>query len=282
MTGWVFDAMVALAVCSLLMALYKVPAARNINKYSFGVAAYFFATVSSGYVLAPLIHFDKATILYGVLWGVGYAVLTAIQMHVLHMRDTSGIFPFTSLGSNILVVIGGVLLLHEHISPLQGIAVLFSFVLFAVVYRSDKLHFAGTVMLAFVVIALLSTFNKFVQKFGAGVLETGNFTFWQLFFAFIASIFIWLWAERRIPKIEFPKTEFVAWAALLGVLQVAANFWIIKALATGPIALVYVIIGLYTFFTSVIAALLFKEKITRKSIAVIVASIAIVLLIKIG
>jgi uncharacterized membrane protein len=282
MTDWVFDSFIALLVLSLLMALYKVPAARKINKYALGSWSYVIATLSAGYYLFPHLTFDKRTLVYAALWGTGYAILTAMQMHVLHKHETSKVFPFTSLASNVLTVIGGVFILHEYMSFLQGIAVLLSIFLFGVAFGRNDAQLTKEILPAFMTIALLSTFNKFVQKIGAGDVEIYNFIFWQLFFAFISSIIIWIIAEKRIPKISTPKTEFIAWGLLIGIIQFAGTFWVIKALSTGPISIVYTIIGLYSFFTSVIAALLFRERITRKSLIFIFTSITIILLIKLG
>lgn len=282
MTDWVFDSFVALLVLSLLMALFKVPAARKIDKYSLGAWSYFIAALSAGFFLYPHIAIDTTTIAFGATWGTGYAILSALQMHVLHKRDTSGVFPFTSVASNILTVIGGVFILHEYLSLIEWCAIFFSIALFVFAYRKKDTHFTREILPTFAAIALLSTFNKFVQKIGAGNVEIYNFVFWQLLSAFIASLILWVWAEKKLPTFRKPNGEFIAWGLLLGIILFAGNYWVIKALSSGPISIVYTIIGLYTFFTSVLAALFFKEKITRSNLLFIFASIGIVLLIKLG
>lgn len=282
MTDWVIYALASLAQLSLLMALYKVPAAKQISKYTLSVWTFFFATVLAWILLHSSVSLDSETLLLAFLWGTGYAVLTLIQMHALHLHDTSSVFPFTSLTSNILVIIGGVLFLHEFISPTQWLAVVLAIALFTASYWNKRLHFVVTVLPLFLSISLLSTVNKFLQKAGASHVNPHNFMFWQLVFSFLASIVILLYVKKQVPAKELLHRELLFWAIITGVLQMGSTYTIVIALSVGPISLVYIILGLYTFFTSLFAALFFKEKITARSLLFILLSFFIVLLIKFG
>ena len=51
MTSWMFYAVFGMLQSGLLMALFKVPAAKQINKYSLSTWAYLFAMLVAGYVL---------------------------------------------------------------------------------------------------------------------------------------------------------------------------------------------------------------------------------------
>lgn len=282
MTSWTFYAVVGMLQVGLMMSLHKVPAAKQISKYALSAWSFFFASLVAGIVLHQYIVIDFKTIFYSFLWGTGYAVLTLSQMHALHKHDTSGVFPFTSLASNIFVIIGGVLFMNDVISLLQWVAIVASVLLFVGAYWNSKMHFLLEILPPFAFIAFLSTFNKFVQKAGASSLEVHNFIFWQLIFALIASLVILLVIAKRFSFTELTHRHLLGWALAMGVLNFGSNYAIVKALSVGPISLVYVILGLYTFFTTMFAALLFKEKITRKSLVFIALSILVVLLIKLG
>ena len=201
---------------------------------------------------------------------------------MLYKRDTSGVFPFTSLASNILVVIGGIIIFHDHITVLQEFAVLLAVVFFIIYNYSDKLHFTRDIVPSLILIALLSTFNKFVQKIAASQVEPYNFIFWEMFFMFVTSFFIWLYNRREKMSLSLPSMELTLWAAIMGLVSFGSTYFIVKALTTGPISLVYMILGSYTFLTSIFAAVLFKEKITKKSLVAVLVSFVIVLLIKLG
>ncbi len=282
MNIWITYSIVSLALVSLLMTTYKVPAAKQINKYTLSAWQYFFASILAGILLYPSISFDQRTLLLGFIWGTGYAILVLSQMHVLHKQDTSSVFPFTSLASNIFVIIGGVLLLNEVITLVQWVAVSLSVLLFIAQYWNSKIHFVVEILPLFMFISILSTFNKFVQKNAADNVNVYNFIFWQLTFAFIASLAIVLYKRKHILLSELTHGNMLKWSFASGILQMGVSYFITKALSLGPISLVYVIIGLYTFFTSLFAALLFKEKITSKSLLFIFLSFLIVLLIKFG
>lgn len=282
MNSWIFYSVLGLLQIGLMMSLYKVPAAKQISKYALSVWSFFFASLIAGIVLHTFIVVDFKVLFYSFLWGTGYALLTLTQMHALHKHDTSGVYPFTSLASNIFVVIGGVLFMNDIISPLQWVAIALSVLLFIVAHSSGKVRFLGEILPLFTLIALLSTFNKFVQKAGASSLEIHNFIFWQLAFACIASLIILIITTKKFSFTELTHRHLLGWAFAIGALNFGSNYVIVKALSTGPISLVYVTLGLYTFFTAIFAALLFKEKITKKSLMFIGLSFLVVLLIKFG
>jgi drug/metabolite transporter (DMT)-like permease len=282
MNSWIFYAVVAVLQVGLMSALYKVPAAKQMSKYALLTWSFFFSVVTVGVVFHQYIVFDITTILYASVWGAGYAALTLTQMHALHKYDTSEVFPFTSLLSNILVVLGGVLFFNEIISLVQWIAVVVSVYLFVAAHWNSKVHFFAEVFPVFMAIVFFSTFSKFVQKLGADVLEMHNFIFWEFVFAFVASLIMFAVTTK---KGYFPKTiphKLLGWALAIGLLNVGTNYATIKALSLGPVSLVYVVIGLYTFFTAIFAALLFKEKITKKHVMYITMSFLVILLIKFG
>lgn len=267
---------------SLLMAIYKVPAAKQINKYTLSVWSYFFASTIAGILLYRSISLDPKTLFLGFLWGTGYAILVLTQMHVLHKQDTNSVFPFTSLVSNILVIIGGVLFLNEVITFVQWIAVSLAILLFIAQYWNSKIHFVLEILPSFMFISVLSTFNKFVQKNAADHVNVYNFIFWQLAFALIASSVIVFYKRKHILLSDLTHGHMLKWSFVSGVLNMGVSYSITKALSLGPISLIYVILGLYTFFTSLLAALFFKEKITVKNLLFIFLSFLIVLLIKFG
>ncbi len=282
MNDWVIYAVLGMLQVGLMMALFKVPAAKKINKYGITAWSYFFAILVAGAILFNYIVLDIRTLILSFLWGAGFATVTLVQMHTLHKHDTSKVFPFTSLASNILVVIGGVLFLNEVISLLQWVAISISIILFTAAFWGKKMDFALGILPSFAFIAILSTFNKFVQKVGADSVEIYNFIFWQLFFALITSVVIMFYTKKETTLSDLVHRHLLKWAVLIGVLQFGTTFTITKALSVGPISMIHIVLGLYTVFTTIFAALLFKEKITRKAVLFILFSFLVVLLIKLG
>ena len=282
MNTWMFYAVFGMLQSGLLMALYKVPAAKQINKYSLLMWTYLFASLIAGYMLRNFIVFDAQAVIFSFVWGTSLAVLSVSQMHVLHKHDTSGVFPFTSLASNVFVVIGGVLFLHNSISLLQWVAVILSVLLFIGAHRNSKKIFIVGILPSFIFIAVLSAFGKFIQNAGANHVETNNFTFWNLVFAFISSLAMLFFVKKQVSFSSLIHKHLIGWAFLIGALQFGTNYAVVHALSLGPISLVFIVVGLYTFFTTIFASLLFNEKITAEKIIFILLSFLIVLLIKLG
>ena len=172
-------------------------------------------------------------------------------MHVLHKHDTSGVFPFTSLASNVFVVIGGVFFLNDFISSIQWLAIILSVFLFIGAHWGSKKKFIIDILPSFAFIALLSTFNKFIQNAGSNHVEFHNFVFWQLVFTFVSSVVMLLFVKKQISFSSLVHKHLVGWALLIGLLQFGTTYAVVTALSLGPISLVFIVLGLYTFFTTI-------------------------------
>lgn len=260
MSSWIPYAVLGMLSAGLQMALFKVPAAKNINKYSLTAWSYLFTLLIALVALHRYIIFDIQTILYSCVWGTSFTVLSLMQMHVLHKRDTSGVFPFTSLASNIFVIIGGVMFLRDSISLLQWFAILLSIFLFIGAQLGNKKHFAVEVLPSFAGIALLSTFNKFIQNAGANRFEVNNFIFWQLAFAFFSSFLMLLFVKKQITIKGLIHRHLLGWALGLGVLQFITNLAIVKSLSLGPISLILLLSGCIHFLQPCLLHYSLKKK----------------------
>ena len=71
---------------------------------------------------------DGATLLWSAAWGVGFAVLSLLQMYALHHVDTISLFPVTSPSSVVLSVAVALLFFGDKVSWLQGLGILLTVV----------------------------------------------------------------------------------------------------------------------------------------------------------
>jgi drug/metabolite transporter (DMT)-like permease len=131
-------------------------------------------------------------------------------------------------------------------------------------------------------IILLSTFIKFIQKSGSISGIAGDYIFWQLFFATVASVFILLIAKNNRLVERKIDGKFILWSTLAGTLTFTGTVAMVKALSTGPFSLVYTINTFYILVSSMVAWKLFNEKLTRQKVLFILAAIVFLVLIKIG
>lgn len=281
MESWIIFSTLSVLAVSFLMAFQKIPSLKKIDKYQFNAAVSFFAALLSFLFLFSHINFKSGAILYAAIWGASFSILNLMQMHALHKSTTSNVFPFTSLLSNIFVVIGGVLFLQDKVTLLQFVAILLAITLMFYSTYKGKVNIVADILPLFFSIAIISAFSKFIQKFGATNSEIYNFIFWELLFCFIFSAAFMFYNRKSFSIGSLSKNTF-NYGVISGVFSFLTTLLVVKALETGPISLVYIIIGTYTFFTSLIAHFIFKESLTRKNIVFILISILIILLIKLG
>lgn len=283
MDPWFLNSILAMMAFGCMQALFKIPAARGYNKYLYSVLSFTVASTLSFVFFRNNISFDVQTMFFGLAWGIANALYVLLTMVILKRLDTSESFPITSLASHFLVVIIGILFFKDILSVLQIVALISTFLLIGFYNHTNK-HITlnnGLIPIATGII-LLSTFIKFIQKSGSISSVTGDYIFWQLFFATIASIFILLLnkenqvAERKIDL------KLILWSALIGTLTFVGTVSMVKALSIGPFSLVYTISSFYILVSSIVAWKLFGEKLTHQKILFILLAIVVLILIRLG
>lgn len=263
------------------MALFKVPATKGHNKFIYSLLSFTVSSVLSFIFFEKSIHIDQTTMLFGLAWGAGYALLVLWQMEMLKKLDTNAFFPITSISSHVFVVAIGLLFFHDKISFLQFLGI---FIAFIVIGFYNQIHRHITLkngLLAGIgAVILLSTLNKFIQKFGSISTETNNFIFWQLFFAMLSSLVILILMSKNGSGENIKISKYlILWSSALGILNFIGTAEITKALSNGPFSLVYTINGFYILITSLIAWKFFGEKLTRYKVGFMIAAILAVILI---
>jgi drug/metabolite transporter (DMT)-like permease len=131
-------------------------------------------------------------------------------------------------------------------------------------------------------IILLSTSIKFIQKSGSISSVTGDYIFWQLFFAMLASVIILLLTKHNRLVERKIDGKLILWSALVGTLTFVGTVAMVKALSIGPFSLVYTINSFYILVSSIVAWRLFGEKLTRQKVLFIFLAIVVLILIKFG
>ena len=266
-----------------MQALFKVPAAKGYNKYVYSVLGFTVAAILSFVFFREVISFDVHTMLLAFVWGIANASYVLLTMAILKRLDTNVSFPITSLGSHFLVVIIGIFFFNDILSALQAAALIATFLLIGFYNHTNK-HITlsnGLIPIATGII-LLSTFIKFIQKIGAISSVTGDYIFWQLFFATIAAVFILLLTKNNRLVERKIDGKLLLWSALVGTLTFVGTVAMVKALSIGPFSLVYTINSFYILVSSIVAWKLFGEKLTRQKVLFILLAIVVLVLIKIG
>lgn len=283
-SSWLIHALIAVVAVGGMASLYKVPSAKGHNKFVFSFLSLLIAALISLVIFRQYINLEYNAVLFGALWGTGFAVVTMLQMELLKKLDTNAVFPITSTSSHVLVVIVGLTFFHDKISLLQFLGIILTFI---IIGFYNKLHKHITFQNGLLPIAssliLLSTATKFFQKLGSTRVEVRNFIFWQLLFAASAALIILLIVERKeIKQHVRVSRQMILWAILLGVLNFVSTAELVKALSVGPFSLVYTINSFYVLITSLIAWKFFGEKLTKRKVTFVFLAVLAVILIGLG
>lgn len=275
--------MIAMVAFGGMQALFKVPAAKGYNKFSYSFLGFMVASILSFLFFRKDISFDTYTMLFGFMWGIGNAVYVLLTMMILKRLDTSASFPITSLGSHVLVVSIGIFFFNDMLSVLQITALIGTFLLIGF-YNHTNRHITlsnGLIPIA-VCIIIVSTSLKFIQKVGSVSTVTSSYIFWQLSFATVAAGIILLVTKSKQPSERKKDRKFVLWSVLVGILTFLGTVAMVKALSAGPFSLVYTINSFYILVSSIVAWKLFGEKLTRQKLIFILLAVIVLILIKLG
>lgn len=231
--NWLFAALASTLVLGVHSALFKLPSTESFSKYQLTVFSSFLATILGGIYAYSSIHMNIIIVSISFLWAFFYIMTIIAQMKSLEYIESSSIFPFTSLLSNIFVVIIGIIFWNDHFTPLQIIAICAACVIFFFHSYRGKLNFRTVILPLFLFIAIGSTLAKNTQKYGsvAGSDNLMNFVFWQMLALFVFSLLLGLARERK--KLLRLKTGLKNWGyiALFGFLQLLASILMVAGLS---------------------------------------------------
>lgn len=279
-----FPFSVAAVICfGISMALYKLPASKNQNRFAVSFWQLFITFLISlvvFYKFIPLTNLN--TILYGSLWGVTFMFSSLLQMKALKEIDTNMLYPVTTSLSLIISVLFGVLFFKDGISWLQIIGmVLIVIVVYLFSYKGKKLQYSNEIAVIGLGIVSLSTFGKIIQKFATDSVNINSLQIYQYLSAAVFSMILYFIIHKKEFKKELFSNSIISGAMIAVPSFIGGYMWLL-ALKKGPFSLVSSIHSLYIIVVSIIAYFLFKEKLTWKKILLIMIAILAMIIIKIG
>lgn len=284
---WFFHSIAAVLTLGVAMALYKLPAFKSQNRYAVtfwaNAVALVFALIFFGSALGQTTF---ATVGFASLWGLLFATTSLLQMKALKTIETNVLFPITSTASAFLAALAGVLVFADVISPLQalgGLVMIGVVLLFKLATKKDySVSNWNSFLLLGAAIVTSSTLGKIIQKTAAISVNPDTFIIYQNLFAALFALLAGLVFSRGMSlKTLRSKGEAIS-GLKIGVFMFTGGVFIVYALTTGPLSLVYTIHPAYTLITALTAVVLFKEKLTWKKTLLIFVAIAAVLLIRLG
>lgn len=282
---WATYAVIAMVSVGIATSLFKMPTFKGYSSLHSTFWVNFFSLV---FALIVFFSFTKEVSLTviswsGLLWGVLFALTTAQQKILLGRMETNILLPVTSSLSNVLIVFVGVFIFSEQLSSLQFFAVfIILFVVFLYSRKKGGLVLDAPAVFFGLGIIISSTLGKVVQKSGAVHEFILHYAVYQYIGATICAFLLVCLFEpsslRKMSKIGG------TWKISLtsGFFMVIAGYAFLLALASGPLAGVYPIAGAYTFVTALLGVWLYKEKLTRYKLFLMLITFLAIVLIKLG
>ena len=281
--SWFPYSVTATILFGIAMAFYKLPYARNINRFATTFWLLFISLILS------LIFFNKyliftntLTILFGLLWGASFTGLVLLQMYALSHVETNTLFPITTIASLLITILIAVFYFGDKLSYLQLIGlILIIFTISFFLYKKGRLQYPRYVILIGFIIIFISAFNKILQKFAADWVNIQAFQVFQYIFASIISLLILIISNRKELYKNLVSKSFKV-GSLIGIFSFFGGYLYLIALTKGPFSLITSIHSSYIFITALTGLVLFKEELTIKKVLLIILAIIATLLIRSG
>src|SRR3989344_3797112 len=198
--SWFPFSLAATLLFGFSLAFYKLPSARNHNRF---VATFWSLAVHM--VLAfvffhSYLSFATPALLWtAFLWGITFTSIVLLQMYALSHVDTNVLFPITTTLSLIITVLVGVFFFREYTTLIQTLGIVLAVVtIFLFLYKKGgKLNYSWLLIGVGSGIALISAFQKVLQKIVADNFDIRAFQIYQYIFGALFAFLLYLVFHRR-------------------------------------------------------------------------------------
>ncbi len=281
--SWFLFSLAATVLLGVAMAFYKLPSAKNHNRF---VATFWSLVIPA--VLSFIFFYSylplstPAMMWTALLWGVTFTCIVLLQMYALGHVDTNVLLPITTTTSMVITILVGIFFFQEHVSIVQALGITLAVVtIFSFLYKGGKLQYSRLLISIGLGIILISAFNKILQKIVADSFDIHAFLIYQYLFAAAFSLLIYLVLHRRDWKAHI-FSGGLGIGSLIGVFGFFGGYALLVALTRGPFPLITSIHSLYILITALTAYFLFQEKLTTKKVLLLLVAILAVVLIRVG
>jgi len=270
--------------------LYKTSARRNYN--SAKITAIFGITVT---VLSVILFFlsgeklinPQYLLLIGFLNAVAFFISLITRFEALKKVAISIFYPINRTGSLLLMVVFSYTLLHQNLSPIQLVGLVFAvtaiYLLTANKNSKESHGLLKTGLTLTFASTVFSALGNLTLEYASDNVGTYAFTFLAYGYSVIFSYILGRFMKDNQPKInEKSKDRFGIYVvgSLIGLLNFVGLVLFIEALKTGPFSIVGAITNFSLLITLTLAIFIYKERPTVNHIFGIILSFIALFLFK--
>jgi drug/metabolite transporter (DMT)-like permease len=285
MSHWYFLALTALVVLGLQRFLYKVSAEMRCNS-----AVTTFAFMATVAVLSWCAYLPRAAtvthlgplLVVSLVNSLGFLTGTLATIEALKSLPAGAVYTLTRLSTVLSVLFslayfGDRLTLQQSLGVLLALSVIFLFARSRAGSATDTNHSRRGFLLALLAIAggAASTVSS---KFAA--IQVDSFGFMAVSYS-MSTLLILLVKSRMFPQQTGQRTQPALFIGLaMGVTNFFGYYALLRALATGPLAIIAPLVGMYFIMAVMLSFLVYREKVSRQQLLAIALTVLSILLMR--
>lgn len=285
--NWFYYIIFATFIYGWINFLYKISASKgysgvevlNIQSFVVFLLTFIFYMISSGSLMQL-----KPVLGYAVLNSVFFAAGTVLKVVSLKYIPIKTAMPLGKLNS-VFVIIIGLIFFKDRPSLYQSLGIILAIMTVLLIMKSPqskkvtaKLNFQKKGIMLIILAALCIACSMSVGKLASVKVDKINYMLVSYFFVFMYTTILKKVFIKGKPFHE--RREVYLLGALIGILNAAGYYLILKAWTTGPLSLVQCIFSLSMVITVILAAIFLHEKLKFRNILSIITALAAALLIK--
>lgn len=230
--SWFPFSIVATLFFGIQMALFKMPALKNISRFATTFWSLLTATLLGIIFFYPYLSFiDPKMILIAVIWGISFTLLSILQMHALKYVDTNILFPITTSASLVITIIYGITIFKESLSIIQVIGVLIIIaVIYLFLFKGIKFKYSKQIIIVGISIIAFSAFNKILLKVGVNEFNVKTFIIYQYLFAAIFALLLTSIFHKKQLLHQLTSKSF-KYGTVIGIFNFSGGYMFLTALS---------------------------------------------------
>ena len=285
MDNWYVLALTALAFFGLERFLYKVSAARQCNTawttFSFMTTVALTSSVLF-FLLTPEIRDIKYLFFVALINSASFTLGTVMQIEALKYIPTNIAYPLIRFNT-VIVVLFSVFYFNDRLSLYQITGIILSIGVLIWMTRQSYEGQSSTSYvskgLVFIGVALfLGAVAAISSKFAA--LHTNMLAFIALSYIMGSVLSFSLRKKLHGSATGSNNRDALIIGCCMGLVNLAGFYTFLKALSIGPLSIIISIVGMHFVVAIILAALIYKEKITTKRIVGIILTIAAIIMMR--
>jgi drug/metabolite transporter (DMT)-like permease len=276
--NWLISAVLCSVALGIVAFVNKIFAERRYNQ-QFSAVVLFGEVVVLSLIYVAFFEFRVLTsteFILTILWGVAVAAYSVIMMTALRYLPTSTYFVNVRLISSLVLLLIGMFIFHDKLSAYEAIGFMIGVIAMTLLFeKEDKSNFnyiKGTQALLLGAGSLIIT-NTITKMLSVEVSKVPTILMLLSISAFVTSLVI------GAGKIKDCKKDF--WPIFkINIIQAVAYFFFFVMLMNvyrmGDLGISYKILSYSPFIPIVLAAMVYKEKISfKKKIALVLVAVSL-------